>query len=298
MTNNKFFTSFGLLTGALAQAVSAWAAPLDLSKAEDVIAANRRIHCSAVDGEPTWFAWEGEVFSRRQGEADQRLFKVLGMNVRQCTTVDGGPKGRGYRLFSREIMLYLDPKTGEVLSSWYNPWLGRTVSVMHVENDPVNQAPLFPYRDDGSPSAVWRGKQWGDFWQQALTIPLYYQNPLQGNYQTYVGGAYHATEMFHFAGSLQALVAGDASQFLGVSVAWTRLSDWLPWMEMSGREGALYIHASGAKVANFEALPTAIQRYIELRAPVYRFPPQSDDRRPNQTSWSVFKAQVPEQLLR
>ena len=38
-----------------------------------------------------------------------------------------------------------------------------------------------------------------------VTVPLFYHNVLQGDYQRYVGGAYHATEMFNFSGPLENL---------------------------------------------------------------------------------------------
>lgn len=293
MRQQSEFFSRQILFGACLLVTMAHAEALDLATPEGVMAANRRIQCAEADGKPSWFVWEGDAYSRRQGEPDQRLFKVLGMNVRQCVSVDGARKGRGYRMVSREIMLYLDPKEGKPLLRWFNPWLGREVSVMQVENDPVNQAAQFPYRDDGSVQAVWRGKQWGGLWQQTLTIPLYYQNVLQGDYQPYVGGAYHATEMFDFSGDVATLTADGPVDHLPVSVAWVRLSDWLPWMEMSGREGNLYIHASGVKLASYEALPETLRHYIETHAPLYRTPPAGDDSRPNETSWTVFKARVP-----
>lgn len=73
------------------------------------------------------------------------------MNIRQCATITDPKQGKGWRLVSREILLYLDPKTGEVVRSWKNPWTGETVPVLHVANDPVNQRPSFVTNPDGSP---------------------------------------------------------------------------------------------------------------------------------------------------
>ena len=57
------------------------------------------------------------------------------MNVRQCVSVTNDQGEVGYRLISREVMLYLDPDTGEVLRTWDNPYTGETVDVIHVAND-------------------------------------------------------------------------------------------------------------------------------------------------------------------
>jgi hypothetical protein len=38
----------------------------------------------------------------------------------------------------REIILYTDLRSGEVLEEWYNPYIDETVKVVHVDNDPYN----------------------------------------------------------------------------------------------------------------------------------------------------------------
>ncbi|GIT37224.1 MAG: hypothetical protein Ct9H300mP6_10920 [Gammaproteobacteria bacterium] len=54
------------------------------------------------------------------------------MNIRQCDTVKDSKRGNGYRMVSRELLFYQDPKTGEILDQWTNPWTGETVDVLHV----------------------------------------------------------------------------------------------------------------------------------------------------------------------
>ena len=69
------------------------------------------------------------------------------MNIRQCVAIEDPVRGVGYRMVSREIMLYLDPETNEVLRSFANPWTGADNEVIHVANDPVNGRPhLRPHR--------------------------------------------------------------------------------------------------------------------------------------------------------
>jgi len=266
--------------------------PIDLNTPEGAIAAGRKIQCSLEDNQPIYFTWEGQAFGRRAGQADKLLFKITGMNVRQCVTIDGGKKGKGYRLVTREIMLYQDPKTGAVLNTWHNPWTGEENTVMHVANDPVNGRPAFPYKADGSAAAVWHGRIQEDSWFQNLTIPLFYHNVLQGDYQQYVGGAYHATEMFNFFGDTTDLLRGGTPTAKNVKVGWVRLAQWLPWMSMQGRDGLMYIHAAGQKVSGFDAMPEVLKTYINETAPIYKLPPPGDDKRPNKTSWSNFKANV------
>ena len=279
------------MIGTLLVGVTAGAAPIDLNTPEGATLANRKIQCSTEDNKPVLYTWEGSVFSRRMGEADERMFKTVGMNIRACVTVDGGKKGMGYRLVTREILLYLDPKTGEALETWDNPWTNTTVNMLHVANDPVNQPASFPYDDEGKPRARWYGRNQNDTWFLTAPVPLFYHNELGGEYQQYVGGAYHATELFNFMGDIESLTSEDTDT-AEAKVGWVRISDWLPWMEMQGREGIIYIHAAGQKVDSFDDMPDVMKRYIAEKEPDYVRPPPGDDDRPNETSWTYFKKKL------
>ena len=264
---------------------------LDLNTPEGAAEAMRRIQCSSEDNKPIYYWWHGRAFSRRMGEADKLLFNVEGMNVRQCTTVEDEKRGKGSRMVSREILLYTDPRTGEPLQTWDNPWTGQSVTVLHVENDPVNQPASFPYDENGNPRAKWFGSEKNGRWWMTSTIPLFYHNVLQGDYQKQVGGAYHATEMFNFMGDLDSLtdMSKDTSE---TQVGWVRMSDWLPWMEMQGREGIIYMHTAGLKVDGYDQLSDVMKKYIEEKAPIYRDPPPVDDDRENETSWTYYKKKL------
>jgi len=185
----------------LTAAPVAQSAEIDLSTGEGAVAASRKIMCSLEDEKPVDYWWHGRAYSRVPGEADKLLFLVEGMNVRQCGTVTDPQRGEGYRLVSREILLYKDAETGEVLEEWENPWTGETVEVVHVTNDPVNGRPTFERTADGEPYRVGLSKK-NNAWWMTITVPLFYPNPLGGDYQPYVGGTYHATEMFNFLGDI------------------------------------------------------------------------------------------------
>lgn len=259
---------------------------LSFDNPDDVITMNRKIGCSTVDGEPITFYWNGYAFSRRAGEPDRRLFRVEGMNVRACVTVEHPEYGTGYRLVSREILLYLDPETNEILSTWDNPWTGETVDVLHVANDPVNSRGSFPNGPNGP--AQWRGASMGnDFWQ-TTTVPLFYSNPLAGEFQDETGAVYHATEMFNFFGNVDDLTDPDTTT-ADVEVGWVRMSDWLPWMKMRGRDGLIYFHTAGTKLDSWDELPDFFQAEIARHYPEYTDPPSLDDDRPNVTSWTYYR---------
>ena len=99
----------------LASGVAA-ARQLDPAKPEDALEISKRAQCGEADGKPAVYHWAGNVYSRVDGEPDRLLFKAEGMNIRQCAAITDPKRGQGWRLVSREILLYLDPKTGRVMS--------------------------------------------------------------------------------------------------------------------------------------------------------------------------------------
>lgn len=267
--------------------VPAQAETIDANSAEGYVALNRKIQCSTEDGSPQVFEWSGFGYARVPGEPDRKIFGLLGMNVRQCGQVEDPEKGIGYRLVSREIMLYLDPKTGEVMRTFDNPWTGDANEVIHVANDPVNGRPSFGVAADGS-SKTFAYRDVNGQYLINYEIPLFYKNAMGGEYQKYVGGSYHATEIFDFNGDVAELL--DASKPVAYPViSWVRLAQWLPWMEMNGRAGMLYFNAMGRKLLNYEQLADALKSEIAENYPEYRAPPPLDDPRRNETSWTYMK---------
>lgn len=274
----------GLLT-ALA-ATTAFAGQIDPATPDGYVQAQRKIQCSLEDAKPAVYTWSGRAWSRVPGERDKNVFNLNGYNIRQCVKVEDEKRGTGYRLVSREIMLYLDPETGDVLRTWENPWTGATNEVIHVANDPVNGRPTFGRDKDGNPS-VRPLREVNGTWFMSIEVPLFYTNPLAGDYQKYVGGTYHATEIFDFNGDLEELLDPEREAY--PIVAWVRIAKWLPWMEMGDRAGILYFNATGKKLESYEQLPQVMKDEIALNYPVYTTPPPVDDDRPNETSWTVMK---------
>lgn len=281
-----------LLAGlAIGIAGAAHAAPkrINLATPEGAVAAFRKVQCSTKDGEAVVYHWAGEVYSRVEGEPDRHLFDLQGMNVRQCVTVTDPVRGMGVRQVSRELMFYTDPRTGQILRKWDNPWTGKSVDIVHVANDPVNmRAPLFPIGADGKPYQFEGRIENGRVFMPTV-VPLWYTNPMGGDYQQYVGNQYHSMEIFDFVVDEADLT--DASKArANPSIAWVRVSPWLPWMEMSGRGGVLVFNAVGQTLPNgIAGLPQVVRDEIAASYPAYTAPPPGDDKRPNETSWTYFR---------
>ena len=217
------------------------------------------------------------------------------MNIRRCVEVEDAERGNGWRLISREVMIMLDPKTGEVVNEWENPYTGKTVKVMQIHNDPVNGRPNYAKGADGKPFKLGSLREAGPYVFMPFEVPLFYTNPLAGKYQDYVGGKYHAMEIFDFA-ALKDELYDSTKPTAYPMISWVRISGWAPWMEMGGRPGQMVFNAMGRKLpGGFEELPDVLKTEIRANYPIYEQAPPKDDTRRNETTWTKFKKLTDEQ---
>jgi hypothetical protein len=286
-----------LLLAAGAASAAGKAQPLDPANADDQLRIQVKMSCSLVEGTPTLYWWSGRMWARVPGEPNRLLFNVHGMNMRQCRVKQDPVRGFCYRSVSREVMLYLDPVTNEVVRRWKNPWSSEEVDVVHVANDPVNARDWYCSRDkDGKPVDRSDNLSFKDdlLLEGGGAARLFYKSPLAGEYQDYVGGTYHAMEFGTSAASArEALDAGD-SELQDTLISWVRISRWLPWMKMGDRDGLVVFHTAGMRLDSWEQLPEVVRREVDTRYPTYKAPPPLDDPRPNETSWTVFKKFIDE----
>ena len=274
---------------ALMAAPGLAAKAFDPARPEDALALNRKLNCSLEDGRHVIHWWRGTMLSRVPGERDRVLFNVQGMNIRQCGSFADPKRGPGYRSVSREIMLFLDPQTNEVLRTWKNPWTGEEVEVIHVANDPVNmRAPTFAYSADGKPTEF-RAQVVKGMVLAGGEAPLFYDNPLAGDYQDLVGNKYQAMEMLNTFTDAKSLFDPRVKTLPSVSISWARISDWLPWMKMGGRAGVIVFTTVGKRVAGIDDLSEPLRSELRRNYPAYAEPPPIDDARPNETSWTYIR---------
>ena len=277
---------------AVVAAAAGSAARLQPLEPEGAFALERAMACGSSDvAAPQFYYWTGTIHARRAGEPDRLLFNVQGVNPRACRSVDGGARGAGYQAAARELMLYLDPASGAVLDEWRNPWTGETVRVVHMENDPASmREPAFPRDASGQPTRSrlqWRAM--GPAWVATRSSSFFRDSPLGGDYQDYVGGKYRVMELSSFTLPRADVEAWRAGRPLPYTATWVRISDWLPWMKMQGREGQMVLSSVGASTLDFDALPEPLRSAIATRFPLMRRTPAFDDSRPFQTSWDSLR---------
>jgi hypothetical protein len=251
---------------------------------------NTKLTCGTTEqGVTRYGMWEGRMYSRIPGEKDRHIFDVVGINTRQCERHKDPVRGEGYRSVSREIMVYLDPATGEIIDQWKNPWTGETVEVIHVANDPVNmRAPSFARDATGKPARVTL-RQYGDLLVASREVPLFYENPLAGAYQDYIGGKYHAMEIFNTFYSAADFLAPKGPRISPSRLAWQRVSGLLPWMRMGDRPGVMIFNATGFSTFDRAQISPKLMQILQTRYPEYLTPPPLGDARPNATTWTITK---------
>lgn len=268
---------------------------LNLDKPEDVLRVYRKMACgSTADGHVEYGVWKGKVFSRVPWELDRHLFDVVGMNVRQCPLVEDPVRGTGYRMVSREIMVYLKPGTNEILESWHNPFNGRDVKVVHVANDPVNAGARFPYSKDRRPLRF-EAEVLGDIFVRRMDLPLYYKNPLGGNYQREIGGASQAIEIYiHFVNRAE-LLNDSPAPLTSMHLSWQRVSQWFEWMQMGNWPGYMISSVVGWRVQKYEELPQVIKEFLNRKEyALFKAPPPADDKRPSMGTEDRYKLMFPD----
>lgn len=236
----------------------------------------------SLDGNDTVTWFNGTTWAWVPGQQQRPVFAFEGYNVARVVEAEGG-----FDLLTREAVFYIDLASRQPLEKFANPFNERTVEVVHIWNDPVNQqlradgprGPfLLPITDCGEESVI------------TLDVYLTYPSPLTRaefpeNAQSDI---YQAAELFQFF-TKRADLEDDAVLDAPARVSWTRIAPWLPWMEMADRPGQLVYHGQGYKLpGGFGSLPAWIQDRVTASKPEFATAPAAITG-PNESSWSYFK---------
>lgn len=238
-----------------------------------------------ASGKDVVYYWSGTVYSFIPGEKKQELFKFEGFNNAKTIVTD-----EGFELLTREAAFYEDLKSGEIIETWTNPFTGKVVPVVQIWNDPVNQDISFPaeylqYIEKFLPST-----NLGDTRCYNMDIFPFYPSPLADEKYTVYSQSdtYQAGEFFQFFVEKEDLT-NQKLKTVPTIISWTRISPWMPFMQMGDKPGNLIFVCRGVKLAEgFKGLPDKIKKYVENNHPEYKSPPQ-EWTEPNETSWTYFK---------
>ena len=275
---------FSLLGCAVSGTVDdSLATPFTGSDSDQVYRAFVRTRGSLSPEKNVYFYWSGSIYARASdpqslvhaGPIQTPILKFEGFNVARFERHESG-----VRMLSREVSFYKD-LDGNIIDCWTNPWTKEKNSVLHVYNDPVNFQLSAPQHT-----------QMGDYLAWSIDVNLAYPSPLSvQEYPRYsASDVYRSTEMFDFF-ALKSDLEESKSHPVPVHMTWTRIGQFLPWMQMGQNTGELVYHIQGYKVLEgFEGLPEALKKTVKARAPSFEFAPD-EFQKPNATSWRYFKQQ-------
>lgn len=249
-----------------------------------------RLRCSLDEKDEIITTWKGNVYLHVYQNEPKSLFKIVGMNIARCLN---DSMNNEIILTSREVQLYVDLISEKKLNEWFNPFVGKNVSVIHVANDPVQSS--FSAKDFSLDAYLTNNNQ--------IVIPsdvnLFYPNPLYENetLRFYSKEKYYeAGEFFKFYTSLEQITNERLTQVNSTDISWTRISPVLPWMNMSSLDAKLIFSAEGTKINSLNELDPVLFNEIENRISIYKNAPSCQLNTTSETSWTYFKKYFQEYL--
>lgn len=252
---------------------------LNLTDTTDNLIAYIKFRGSLDSNKEVVFYNEGFVYAMIPEQPVKKIFKYQFFNIARFV-----PNDSGYTQLTKELLLYEDPATGEIINRWYNPFIKDTVDVIPIINDPVNQI-------------LKKGKLYinhnmaenGDLCFY-IDLPVFYPSPLPKKDwpQNSRSDMYQSSEFFKFFVH-QKDIDKKGKQSIPCSVSWNRVCDFLPWMNMSDKPGYILFSGQGWKLKNgWNDLPQNVKDFVTVNAPAFEHAP-SVYTSPNMTSWRYFK---------
>lgn len=250
---------------------------------------------SSNQAKESTYYWEGTIYSFINGERSKKIMGMKGFSMSRWVKTDSS-----YQLLTREVALYTDPKTGKILEKMKNPFLEEksdSVEVIHVWNDPVNQE--FPYLiknnykekpEESEVYAIPYSQLGEDIVCFYADIFLTYPSKITRKEfpQNVQSDLYQGAELFQFfvrKSDIENTLLTD----IPATISWTRIGQWLPFMNMGDAKGNLVYQCRGYKVLEgFEGLPKDVQEYVKAKQPIFQHAP-TEYSQPNETSWTYFK---------
>jgi hypothetical protein len=253
----------------------------DLSNPIDNLDAFIKIRGSLNPKEEVVYYASGNIYAHIPEQPFKLLFKFEMYNVCRIERI---LPDSGYKLITKEVLLYKDPVTDTILEQWLNPYTNEKVNVVHAWNNPVN-------------AALYYNKTYMDYTLLGngnvcmnADLLLFYPSPLPKEKYPLNSRSnnYHGAEFFNFIGKLKNIKKRNVKNAYA-DLSWARYCDFLPWMRMTDKPGYLLYHSRGWKVdGGFKNLSPSLKNYILTHDQSFAHPP-SKYSKPNMTSWRYFK---------
>ncbi len=218
---------------------------LDLRTGRGNQLAYARIQGDLDFGKQKYFWFKGYVSAVRPAQKIENLFGAEGFGAIRLVERENGAIER----LCREIIVYTDLETGEVLDEWRNPYIDETVRVVHVDNDPFNylieeffpQPPSFgDLNKEKRPRLpfILPWHQFGDWLAMEIHIHLAYPTALRPDKwpRESAGPIAQVSEFFSHHVRAEDMQNPKLTS-LPYNGVWGRITPWLPWMLMGQAPG-------------------------------------------------------------
>jgi Protein of unknown function (DUF1838) len=234
--------------------------------------------------QPKYGWYKGYVTGVRPGHKVDDLFGFEGFGAVKLEQMPDG----SIRRILREIGLYTDLKSGEVLEEWNNPYLNERVRVVPVANDPFNyvieeffpEPPRFGGLNTERPPRVpfilpW--KQRGHRLDMEIHIHLLYPNALKPEAWPRESGGKFVQASEFFSHHMQvADIQNRKLTTVPYHGTWNRITPWLPWMLMGQSPGhCLYACDIGSGEALDQIFSRQVLDHVEKKYPKYFKAPEA-----------------------
>lgn len=238
-----------------------------------------------TDMKSTKHGWaQGLIQGVRPGEA---IRDICGFTMMSCARLLPHESGIGYRKVLREIGLYTDLATGEIVEEMVNPYLNERVKVVPITNDPFNQeitqyAPMPPSYGGLNKGAPPQRKplvlDWtrrGDTLNLFSHINLFYPSSLPpAKWPRENANPFNqVTETF-----LYQIPWADMQNAKKTSVeyggTWSRTTPWLPWLLMGPTPGHAQYSTFMGSYDDINRIDRKTLDYVQKNHPLYMTAPE------------------------
>lgn len=233
-----------------------------------------------------YFWFKGYCAGVRPGKKIDDLCGAEGFGTIRLLTL---PDGSIQRL-CREIILYTDLRSGDVLEEWDNPYLNERVKVVHVDNDPFNYKiedffpvpPTFGGLNKETPPPripfLLPWYQHGDWLDMEIHIHLAYPSALQPDKWPRESAGPIAQVSEYFAHHVKAAdMQNPKLTTVDYRGTWNRTTPWLPWMLMGQMPGLVSYNCFMGTTQNLEqVLHRSVLDYAEKNYKKYFNAPTED----------------------
>jgi hypothetical protein len=237
-----------------------------------------------TNGEQVFGHCTGTVCGVRPGEAVRPIlgFEVFS-TIRVMRQADGS-----YQRVTKEAIFYTDPKTGDILDEWDNPYTGERVKVVDVHNDPYNWIIASTVQPPAMPGVVTSGQatpggkpyllDWS--WLGPDTVVLttdyhgYYPNLLNPTHwpRESSGPMIQSSELFRYFINKKEL-EDPKMTFLPANGSWVRVQPWLPWMLMGPAPGHIMYDGIFRANPTPDYIPAKVLDRIKTKYPSFMTAP-------------------------